>query len=77
MKKWIHAILVLKLKCELIKVNKIHVYVKQVIYLQVHVPGNKSMPSALVVAPDMYTYLLKYFKSSKLHRVSEWKLNYP
>lgn len=32
---------------------------------------NKSMPTALVVAPDMYTYLLKYFKSSKLHRVSE------
>lgn len=38
---------------------------------------NKSMPTALVVAPDMSTYLLKYFKSSKLHRVSEWKLNYP
>lgn len=36
-----------------------------------------SMPTTLVVAPDMYTYLLKYFKRSKLHRVSEWKLNYP
>lgn len=32
------------------------------------------MPTTLVVAPDMYTYLLKYFKRSKLHRVSEWKL---